>query len=69
MNNQSPRTEFSQALKAITAERGLDAIVIIDAIKQAIIAAFRRDAKESGTEYPEETVIEAEINSLDGGAK
>ena len=69
MNNQTPRTEFAQALKAITAERGLDANVIIDAIKQAIVAAFRRDAKETGVEYPEETIIDAEIDSLDGGAK
>jgi N utilization substance protein A len=69
MNTQTPRTEFAQALKAIAAERGLDANVIIDAIKQAIVAAFRRDAKESGVEYPEETIIDAEINSLDGGAK
>ena len=69
MNNQTPRTEFAQALKAITAERGLDVNVIIDAIKQAIIAAFRRDAKEAGVEYPEETIIDAEIDSLDGGAK
>ncbi len=68
-NNNQPRTEFNQALKAITQERNLDANVIIDAIKQAIIAAFRRDAKESGTEYAEETVFDAEINSLDGGAK
>ena len=68
MNNQ-PRTEFNQALKAIASERGLDASVILDAIKQAIIAAFRRDAKENGTEYAEETVFDAEINSLDGGAK
>lgn len=67
MNNQ-PRTEFSQALKAITQERGLDVNVIIDAIKQAIIAAFRRDAKESGVEYSEETVFDAQIDSLDGGA-
>ena len=68
-SNNQPRTEFNQALKAIASERGLDASVILDAIKQAIIAAFRRDAKENGTEYAEETVFDAEINSLDGGAK
>ena len=68
MNNQ-PRTEFNQALKAIAQERKLDAEVILGAIKQAIIAAFRKDAKERGEEYPEETVFDAEINSLDGGAK
>jgi N utilization substance protein A len=68
MNNQ-PRTEFNQALKAIAQERNIDVNVIIDAIKQAIIAAFRRDQKEIGVEYAEETVIDAQIDSLDGGAK
>jgi N utilization substance protein A len=47
---QSARTEFSQALKAIAQERGLDAGVILDTIKQAIIAAYKRDAKEQGVE-------------------
>lgn len=68
MNNQ-PRTEFNQALKAIAQERGLDASVILDAIKQAIIAAFRRDQKEAGIEYAEEAEFDAQIDSLDGGAK
>ena len=44
----TPRTEFAQALKAIATERGLDPDVIIDTIKQAIIAAYKRDAKEQG---------------------
>lgn len=44
----TPRTEFSQALKAIASERGLDPDVILETIKQAIIAAYRRDAKEMG---------------------
>lgn len=48
--NNSPRTEFSQALKAIAQERGLDPDVIIETIKQAIIAAYKRDAKEQGIE-------------------
>lgn len=47
---QSARTEFSQALKAIAAERGLDANVILETIKQAIIAAYKRDAHEQGIE-------------------
>src|SRR3990172_4685921 len=45
---QTPRTEFAQALKAIATERGLDPDVILETIKQAIIAAYRRDAKERG---------------------
>ncbi|MBL7036362.1 transcription termination/antitermination protein NusA [Candidatus Microgenomates bacterium] len=65
---QTPRTEFAQALKAIATERGLDANVIVDAIKQAIVAAFRRDAKESGVDV-DLFEYEAELNSLDGGAK
>ena len=48
--NNSPRTEFSQALKAIAQERGLDPNVILDTIKQAIIAAYKRDAGENGIE-------------------
>ncbi|EKE13446.1 MAG: hypothetical protein ACD_13C00015G0011 [uncultured bacterium] len=44
------RTEFSQALKAIAAERGLNPDVILETIKQAIIAAYKRDAKEGGIE-------------------
>lgn len=47
---QTARTEFSQALKAIAQERGLDASVILETIKQAIIAAYKRDAKEQGIE-------------------
>lgn len=47
---QTARTEFSQALKAIATERGLDANVILETIKQAIIAAYKRDAKEQGIE-------------------
>lgn len=68
-SNNQPRTEFNQALKAIAQERGLDVNVIIEAIQQAIIAAFRRDQKEAGIEYPEEAVFDAKIDSLDGGAR
>ncbi len=44
------RTEFSQALKAIAQERGLDPDVILTTIKEAIIAAYKRDAREQGVE-------------------
>lgn len=67
-NMQTPRTEFAQALKAIATERGLDASVIMDAIKQAIVAAYRRDAKENGVEV-DLYEYEAELNVIDGGAK
>lgn len=65
----TPRTEFSQALKAIATERGLDPNVIIETIKQAIIAAYRRDAKEHGEEIPEEIEVIAKIDNVTGETK
>lgn len=65
---QTPRTEFAQALKAIATERGLDPAVIIETIKEAIIAAYKRDAKERGEDV-EETVFRVEINPKNGEAK
>jgi len=64
----TPRTEFAQALKAIAAERDLDPSVIIDTIKQAIIAAYRRDAKERGEET-EGFEFDVEIDPGSGEAK
>lgn len=65
---QTPRTEFAQALKAISTERGLDPAVILDTIKQAIIAAYRRDARERGEET-EEMDFDVEINPTNGEAR
>jgi N utilization substance protein A len=65
---QTPRTEFAQALKAIATERGLDANVIIETIEQAIIAAYRRDAKELGDDT-EEMDFKVELNPVNGEAK
>lgn len=65
---QTPRTEFAQALKAIATERGLDPAVILDTIKQAIIAAYRRDARERGEET-EEYDFDVEINPTNGEAR
>ena len=65
---QTPRTEFAQALKAIATERGLEASVILDTIKQAIIAAYKRDAKERGEEL-EEFEFDAQIDSVNGETK
>ncbi len=66
---QTPRTEFAQALRAIATERGLDAEVVLDTIKQAIIAAYKRDAREHGEEENDEFDFEVELNSTNGEAK
>jgi N utilization substance protein A len=65
---QTPRTEFAQALKAIATERGLDPAVILDTIKQAIIAAYRRDAREKGDDT-ETFDFDVEIDPTNGEAR
>lgn len=65
---QTPRTEFAQALHAIATERGLDPNVILDAIKQAIIAAYKRDAREAGTET-ENFDYDVDLDSGNGEAR
>ena len=65
---QTPRTEFAQALRAIATERGLNADVILETIRQAIIAAYRRDARELGDDT-EEVEFEVELDPGSGEAK
>lgn len=65
---QTPRTEFAQALKAIATERGLDADVILETIKQAIVAAYKRDAKEIEDEE-DELEYDVDLNSVSGEAR
>jgi N utilization substance protein A len=62
------RTEFSQALKAIAQERGLDPDVILETIKQAIIAAYKRDALEQGVEV-DSFDYDAVIDPVNGETK
>jgi N utilization substance protein A len=61
----TPRTEFAQALKAIASERGLDPDVIIETIKQAIVAAYKRDASERGEDV-EAFDYDAKIDPVSG---
>jgi len=66
---QTPRTEFAQALKAIATERGLDSGVILETIKQAIVAAYKRDAKEMGVEDDDEQEYDVKLDPVNGEAK
>lgn len=65
------RTEFSAALQSVAAERGLDPDVVLETIKQAILAAFRRDLRERGESWSEEQLsnLEVEINQNTGEAR
>lgn len=52
------RSEFASALNQVCSERGLEPEVVIESIKQAILAAYRKDYGE-----PEEMVVDLDVNS------
>lgn len=58
------RSEFSLALNQVATERGIDPKVVLETIKAAILAAYRKDY---GTEELEE--LDVEINPDTGEAK
>lgn len=62
------RTEFSQALKAIAQERNLDLNVILEALHQALAAAYKRDAREMGVDV-DALEVEAVLDPVTGEAK
>ena len=64
-----PKTEFASAIAQVAAERGIDPEVVIGSIKEAIIAAFRRDAREKGIIISEKENYEVEIDPNTGGAR
>lgn len=64
----TPRTEFAQALRAIATERGLEMETILETIRQAYVAAYKRDAKERGEDVEEHEFV-AEIDQVTGEGK
>lgn len=60
------RSEFSAALHQVASERNLNPDVVVDAIKQAILAAFKKDHPES---YSEEEVYDVSLDSGTGEAR
>ena len=56
------RTEFASALNQVCSERGVEPEVVIDSIKQAILAAYRKD-------YDEPEGIEVELDENTGEVK
>lgn len=59
------RSEFSSALNQVAHERNLDPGVVLDTIKQAIIAAFRKDHPDK---YNEEGIYEVDMDVQSGEA-
>lgn len=56
------RSEFASALNQVCSERGIEPEVVIESIKQAILAAYRKD-------YEEPTDIEIALDSTTGEVK
>lgn len=65
---QTPKTEFAQALKAVASARKLDSDVVLNTIKQAIIAAYKKDVYEEGKEI-ENLEFDVEIDPNSGETK
>lgn len=58
------RSEFSLALNQVATERGVDTVVVLETVKNAILAAYRKD--HPGAEIEE---YSAELNPNTGEAK
>lgn len=58
------RSEFALALNQVATERGIDPVVVIESIKAAILAAYRKDYGEEELES-----LAVELNSDNGEAK
>ena len=56
------RTEFASALNQVCSERGVEPEIVIDSIKQAILAAYRKD-------YEDPEGIEVELDANTGEVK
>jgi len=63
-----PRTEFAMALGQVASERGIAPEVVIESIKAAILAAFKKDAKEAEL-LKEDWEYEVEIDPVTGESK
>jgi len=48
------RTEFAAALNQLASEKGVDVNVVVEAIQQAALAAYRKDLSLRGIEIPED---------------
>lgn len=62
------KSEFSLALTQVASERGISPQMVVDSIKAAILAAFRKDAKETGL-LKEDWEYEVELDPATGESK
>ncbi|HJZ05247.1 transcription termination factor NusA [Candidatus Amesbacteria bacterium RIFCSPHIGHO2_01_FULL_48_32] len=65
-SNITARSEFASALNQVAHERNLDPQIILDAIRQSIVAAFKKDHPEI---YQEDHVYDVELDPGTGEAR
>lgn len=61
-----PKTEFAAAVAQIAGERGIDPKVVINSVEAAILAAFKRDARERGVELDPEAQYRVKLDPETG---
>ncbi len=64
-----PKTEFAAAVAQIAGERGIDPQEVVNAVEMALIAAYKRDAKDRDIEITEEQEFEVTLDSYTGEFK
>lgn len=64
-----PKTEFAVAVAQIAGERNIDPQLVVDSVEAAILAAFKRDAKERGEEVDESDEYQIKLNPDTGETK
>ena len=62
------RTEFSTAVAELARERGIKPAIVIDSIKEALLAAYKRDTEASG-QYHSDWQYEVELDDVSGSVK
>lgn len=61
------RTEFAAAINQIASEKGVDVDVVLDAIKQAALAAYKKDLSFRNEPVPDDfDTLEAKLDSATG---
>lgn len=63
------RSEFALALNQVANERGIDPEIVLDAVKNAILAAYRKDHPDAVMEEGEEEKYSVSLDQNSGEAK
>ena len=63
------RSEFALALNQVANERGIDPEIVLDAVKNAILAAYRKDHPDAVLAEGEEEKYSVSLDQNSGEAK